>query len=77
MIKGSVLSLNIYFEQLSYTEISQNAKTELVDLVSNIGGLLGLFIGTSFLSFVEIIEIFIEVFVILCTKFKVDQVKKF
>ena len=29
MIKRSVLSLNIYFEQLSYTEISQNAKTEL------------------------------------------------
>ena len=44
MIKRSVLSLNVYFEQLSYTEIGQNAKTELVDLVSNIGGLLGLFI---------------------------------
>ena len=36
-----------------------------LDLISNIGGNLGLFIGVSFLSFAEIIELFIEILFIL------------
>jgi len=65
LIKQSVLSLNIYYDQLSYTKISKDAKLELVDLVSGVGGLLGLFLGTSFLSFAEIIEMIIETLVII------------
>ncbi len=38
----------------------KDAKIEIVDLVSGIGGLLGLFLGMSFLSFAEIIEMFLE-----------------
>ena len=30
----------------------------MVDLVSNIGGTIGLFLGVSFLSFIEIIDLF-------------------
>ncbi len=33
----------------------KDAKIEIVDLVSGIGGLLGLFLGMSFLSLAEII----------------------
>jgi len=36
------------------------AKTEFFDLVSNIGGTFGLFLGLSFFTFVEIIEIIFE-----------------
>lgn len=64
-LKKTVLSVMIYYEDHSYTMISQTAKTGFLDLVSNFGGLLGLFIGTSFLSFVELIEIFIEIRFIL------------
>jgi len=42
----------------------KDAKIEIVDLVSGIGGLLGLFLGMSFLSLAEIIEIIIETSVI-------------
>jgi hypothetical protein len=37
-------------------------------LISNIGGILGLFLGISFLSFVEIFEIFYEILIILISK---------
>jgi hypothetical protein len=67
LLKESVLSLNIYYDKLTYTGITKDAKTELIDLISNIGGLLGLFLGISFLSFVEIIEIIIEILVIMLT----------
>jgi hypothetical protein len=64
LVSKSVLSLNVYYDKLLFTQISKDAKIEIVDLVSGIGGLLGLFLGMSFLSFAEIIEIIIETSVI-------------
>lgn len=59
------LELTVYFPELKYTVVSENPKTEFFGLISNIGGLLGLFIGTSFMSFVEIIEILFEIIFII------------
>ena len=50
---------------MSFTKISQMAKTDIWDLVSNIGGNSGLFIGISFLSFAEIIELIVELLFII------------
>ena len=72
-IKQSVLSLNIYYDRLAFTQISKETKFEIVDLISAIGGLLGLFLGMSFLSFVEIIEIILEAFVILFERQKISS----
>ena len=66
-LQNSVSALNVYYDDLSYTLISQQPKLQLVDLISNVGGLLGLFIGVSFLSFAEAIEIIFEV---VCSLFK-------
>jgi hypothetical protein len=55
----------VYFDSLDYTLIDQIPKMNMLDLISNIGGSLGLFIGVSFLSFAEIIELFIEILFIL------------
>jgi hypothetical protein len=63
-LNNSVI-FNIYFEDLSFTMISQMAKTDIWDLVSNIGGNSGLFIGISFLSFAEIIELIVELLFII------------
>ena len=60
-LKRTVVDVSIYYEDLSYTLIKQLPKSEPFDLVSNCGGLLGLFIGTSFLSFAELIEMFLEI----------------
>jgi hypothetical protein len=57
--------LSIYYTESGYTSISQLPKMDFFDLISNIGGNLGLFIGVSFLSFAEIIEFIIEVVYIL------------
>ena len=54
------LSFNVYYDALEYTLISEKPQTLLVDLVSNIGGLLGIFIGISFLSILEIFEFLFE-----------------
>ena len=52
----------IYFEDFKYTLITETGKTNNIDLVSNIGGMLSLFIGLSFVSLFEFIEIIIELF---------------
>ena len=50
----------VYYEELKYTYISQKPKIEFVGLISNIGGSLGLFVGISFVSFLELFELFSE-----------------
>jgi tetrahydromethanopterin S-methyltransferase subunit F len=52
--------INVYYEDLKYTLISQQPKIELFGLISNLGGILGLFIGFSFISLLEIIEALAE-----------------
>ncbi|CAF1024353.1 unnamed protein product [Brachionus calyciflorus] len=57
-----IAEINIYFEDFSYTEIEENQIMTEVGLVSNIGGIAGLFLGVSFLTFVEIVAICLDVF---------------
>jgi hypothetical protein len=52
--------INVYYEDSKYTLISQQPKIELFGLISNLGGILGLFIGFSFISLLEIIEVLAE-----------------
>lgn len=61
----NLVFFNIFYTDLKYTSISEIVKMYVLDLISNIGGNLGLFIGISFLSFVEIIELIIELILIL------------
>ena len=42
------VEVNIFYSELEYTEISQAVKTSGADLVSNTGGVLGLFLDISF-----------------------------
>jgi hypothetical protein len=57
MFAKSVSSFHFYFDELVITEITASPSVEFVDLISNIGGFFGLFIGLSVLSFVELIEL--------------------
>lgn len=45
--------------------VTEQLKMELFDFVSNIGGTMSVFLGVSFLSFIEIFENLLEVFYIL------------
>jgi hypothetical protein len=55
-LKKSVLAFSVYYSELKYTEIRELEKLGLVDLICAIGGTMGLFVGASLLSFVEILE---------------------
>ena len=41
-IKRTILSLDIYYDMLEYISIEETEKTSIIDLVSNVGGTLGL-----------------------------------
>ncbi len=56
-------TFRVFYNSLKVAVISQKPKTQLFDLVSNIGGIFGLFIGLSFVSLFEISEIFIEILI--------------
>jgi hypothetical protein len=54
-------SILVYYKELKYTRISQEPKTMLFNVISNVGGILGLFLGISFLSFMEIFEMLFQI----------------
>lgn len=56
-ITGSVLAVNVYYDDIAYEVVEEVAATTKEQFIGNIGGLVGLCAGLSFLSFVEILEI--------------------
>ncbi|EFX60448.1 hypothetical protein DAPPUDRAFT_343736 [Daphnia pulex] len=73
-IKQNSLYVRVYYADLSYDSITQIPQITLDQLLGTIGGQLGLFIGISFLSFLELVEIVIEVlYVLIFTKDKIDK----
>ena len=72
-IKEDIVNLRIYLDALLYTDIKEMESQTVLDLISNVGGTLGLFIGISLLSFIEILEIVFEFLMgIYKSKKKVD-----
>lgn len=66
----SVLAVKVFYSTGSYTKITEKPALELKDLIPNVGGTLGLFLGIGVLSFVEIIEILIEILYSCMSKIK-------
>ena len=57
MIRQNLLRLNVYLEDLSIIEFRQMPAYELADLFADIGGTLGLWMGISVLTVMELIEL--------------------
>ena len=70
MNNDDLTSIVVFYQSLQYTLITQHPKTETFDFISSVGGILGLFIGISFVSLFEIGEVFIEIDFILFNRFK-------
>ncbi len=49
--KKEIAQIQIYFEEMRETVIKQEIKTQLADLISGLGGTLGLFLGSNFRYF--------------------------
>ena len=69
-LKKTLISFNVFYDDLKYIKISQKPKMIFEDLVANVGGTLGLFMGISFLTLSEIFAIFYQILYLLCTKSK-------
>ncbi|XP_056614172.1 acid-sensing ion channel 1B isoform X3 [Triplophysa dalaica] len=60
-IADNILVLDIFFEALNYETIEQKAAYELAGLLGDIGGQMGLFIGASILTVLELFDYLYEV----------------
>ncbi|XP_012691404.2 acid-sensing ion channel 4-A-like [Clupea harengus] len=60
-IRDNFLVLDIFFEALNYEKIEQKKAYDVAGLLGDIGGQMGLFIGASILTILEIIEYIYEV----------------
>ena len=56
-LKKNFLKLNIFYRQLSYEHIKQQKGYDVFALICDIGGSMGLFIGASMLTVVEVIDL--------------------
>ena len=68
VVKKTNVLIYAYYRTLKYTLITQQPKMLKVDLISYIGGICGLFLGSSFLSFIEIFEFILEFVFFLINK---------
>ena len=59
-IRQGLVKLNIYYDSLSYTQITESAKMNKVSLLASIGGFMGMFLGMSLMTFVEILDILVR-----------------
>ena len=62
------LMLNVFYPYLEYTEITETPTFTWIDLFSQIGGCLGMFLGLSIFQLIEIFEILGIIFYILIKK---------
>nr|CAB3223602.1 acid-sensing ion channel 2 [Phallusia mammillata] len=60
-VKNNYVKLNIFFEALNYETIEQKVAYEIPGLFGDIGGQMGLFIGASILTILELFDYVYEV----------------
>ena len=77
MFKDNFLSVNLYYPYTQYVYITQSPKTSGIDLLSQIGGSLGMFLGISIFSFIEVFEIILKILFILTFKKSAVLVTRF
>jgi hypothetical protein len=63
-VKQSIINLNVFYDRMSFTEITEKPSFTFVDLVSNVGGTFGLFLGISLLSLLEVVETIYEMLLV-------------
>uniref|UniRef100_A0A8C2IJU5 Acid-sensing (proton-gated) ion channel family member 4b n=1 Tax=Cyprinus carpio TaxID=7962 RepID=A0A8C2IJU5_CYPCA len=70
-IRDNFLILDIFFEALNYETIEQKKAYDIAGLLGDIGGQMGLFIGASILTILEILDYIYEV-----VKYKIKKLLK-
>lgn len=61
-LRNNLVRLMIYYDDIDYQLIKEIPTVSIINLLANIGGMLGLFMGMSCLSFIEFLEMAFEIF---------------
>jgi hypothetical protein len=61
----SFVSVNVFYESLSYKESTESPQLDMITLLGAIGGNLGLFLGASMFTLSEMVEVAIALFISL------------
>ncbi|EGT45420.1 hypothetical protein CAEBREN_29214 [Caenorhabditis brenneri] len=67
-IKNNVAVINIFFLEMFYTSYSQVQATSLTEILSDIGGNMGMFLGMSVITITELSLFFSKIFWIMVSK---------
>lgn len=57
----NIAGVSIYYDRLEYMSLTEAVKTDLVQLMSNLAGLAGLFLGMSILSVIEFVDLGLQI----------------
>ena len=60
-VLNRLLRVNIFYDSLSYTHITESVSMTGVSLLATIGGFMGMFLGMSLMTLVEILEILLRI----------------
>ena len=60
-LQNTVSKVNIFYQELIYSSVSELPATSISDLIAFTGGNLGLFLGMSLLTFIEMIDMVIQI----------------
>jgi hypothetical protein len=75
-VKRNFAKLNVYFEALNYETVEQKKAYEVPGLLGDIGGQMGLFIGASILTILELFDYVYEVIKVI-VNLKTHSIKWF
>ena len=73
IFKNSTRQLKVYFKEMKFKKLNDSPKTEIFSFISEIGGILCLFIGVSFVSFFELAQLLLEISFILFKKTQIHN----
>lgn len=65
MIRNSFASVSINLDSMSVMEIVEEPAISYTGLLSNLGGIVGLFVASSFLTFMELVDLAIAILLIV------------
>ena len=64
-LSDNLVEFSVYYDSLAYASVEESPKITFVELIGTLGGHLHLFLGMSLLSFLELVDIAIQIVVFL------------
>ncbi|XP_070543783.1 amiloride-sensitive sodium channel subunit beta-like [Ptychodera flava] len=72
-LRRNLIKLKVFFSELNFENIKEKPAFDSVDLLSSLGGLIGLYIGASVISLFEFFEFVAKVCCLIKTKWRVSD----